>query len=398
MQTMSHSLHVSSKGHSIKTTNDLRSVDSHNNRKFEKSNNENLDSTLSNLNTTLIGSDNISNDVTNLYTELFDSSVKEFNARQKNKDRICNDYMQKVANSQQQFIAEEIIVQLGSSNKDDVYLNFLKNNDLTTEQKEKVHETMKDLYSDYLNELQKQIPNFKVANATLHMDETNPHLHIVGVPISENNKRGMKTKVSKGRVFTQTGLSEIQDYMGKRMEELVLKHFGLEVEHKKSEGINKNLTPKEIKARANELKKHQDKISELTHKNERLEKENFVFTGKRDIAQLQYDKLLKEREAFNENFESFIDNSILGSDVIPLLDLLDKKEGDSVPSTFLNLSEQAQAVAYKIAVKQQLVASKEIRQTLAKSHAKASNMREKAVENKKRIRGRKKVTDNGLEL
>ena len=39
---------------------------------------------------------------------------------------------------------------------------------------------------------QEILPTFKVANATMHFDETSPHMHIVGVPIIENCARGMK--------------------------------------------------------------------------------------------------------------------------------------------------------------------------------------------------------------
>ena len=57
------------------------------------------------------------------------------------------------------------------------------------------------------------MPTFKIADATIHFDETSPHLHIVGVPIIENCKRGMKKQVGKSQVFTKTSLTEIQDKM-----------------------------------------------------------------------------------------------------------------------------------------------------------------------------------------
>ena len=57
------------------------------------------------------------------------------------------------------------------------------------------------------------MPTFKIADATIHFDEISPHLHIVGVPIIENCKRGMKKQVGKSQVFTKTSLTEIQDKM-----------------------------------------------------------------------------------------------------------------------------------------------------------------------------------------
>src|SRR5699024_194466 len=52
-----------------------------------------------------------------------------------------------------------------------------------------------------------------IANATIHFDETSPHMHIVGVPVSYDCKRGMKKQVVKSKLFTKTTLTQIQDKM-----------------------------------------------------------------------------------------------------------------------------------------------------------------------------------------
>ncbi len=72
---------------------------------------------------------------------------------------------------------------------------------------------MVDVYNEQIKDLTKIIPNFKIANATIHFDETSPHMHIVGVPIIENCTRGMKKQVGKSKLFTKTSLTEIQDKM-----------------------------------------------------------------------------------------------------------------------------------------------------------------------------------------
>ena len=59
----------------------------------------------------------------------------------------------------------------------------------------------------------KVVPEFKVANAVIHFDETSPHMHLVGLPISDNNKRGMKKQVAKSKIFTKESLKRIQDEM-----------------------------------------------------------------------------------------------------------------------------------------------------------------------------------------
>ena len=72
---------------------------------------------------------------------------------------------------------------------------------------------MVDVYNEQVKALIKIVPTFKVANATIHFDETSPHMHIVGVPIIENCTRGMKKQVGKTKLFTKTSLTEIQDKM-----------------------------------------------------------------------------------------------------------------------------------------------------------------------------------------
>ena len=47
----------------------------------------------------------------------------------------------------------------------------------------------------------------------IHFDETSPHMHIVGVPIKEDYKRGMRKQPAKSKVFTKESLQQIQDEM-----------------------------------------------------------------------------------------------------------------------------------------------------------------------------------------
>ena len=49
---------------------------------------------------------------------------------------------------------------------------------------------MSEVYKKQVEDLEMLVPNFKVASAIIHYDETSPHLHIVGVPIKYKNKNG----------------------------------------------------------------------------------------------------------------------------------------------------------------------------------------------------------------
>lgn len=281
MNRMSHSFHLSSGKHSISTSTKLSSVDKHNNRKFKNANNENLNLNISDLNTTLIGSDNISNDVRDLYTELFDSSVNEFNERQNRKKNIITSYFDKISNDTKQNVAEEVIVQFGSTNEDDIHLkiNLLKD-----------VEQIKEAYSDYLSELQKQVPNFKIANATIHFDEVNPHMHIVGIPISENNNKGLSTKVSKRSVFNRETLSRLQTTMGQAMVTAINDNLSLKVTHTKETGRKKQLSTPEIV----ELKESKNKIKEDIANYKKLSHE--ILT---DLTQLD-EKYVQRQEELEE--------------------------------------------------------------------------------------------------
>ena len=56
---------------------------------------------------------------------------------------------------------------------------------------------MVDVYKEQIGDLTKIVPAFKVANATIHFDETSPHMHVVGVPVIDDCTRGIKKQVGK---------------------------------------------------------------------------------------------------------------------------------------------------------------------------------------------------------
>ena len=53
---------------------------------------------------------------------------------------------------------------------------------------EKFKHKMSNVYKEQVKDLETLIPNFKVASAIIHYDETSPHMHIVGVPIKYKSK------------------------------------------------------------------------------------------------------------------------------------------------------------------------------------------------------------------
>ncbi len=174
----------------IQTAKDLSKVNKHNLRDYDN---------CRELIITIYGTNDIVEDVKQVYLDEFEEARMEYNNKQTKKDRIINNYFQKVSGSQND-IACEIIIELGD-------MDFWQDKDNEYRYK------MTDVYNEQIQDLAKILPTFKVANATIHYDETSPHMHVIGVPVIENCKRGMKKQVGKSQLFTKTLLSEIQDKM-----------------------------------------------------------------------------------------------------------------------------------------------------------------------------------------
>lgn len=156
----------------IQNANTLSKVNKHNLRDYDNE---------KDLIRVIRGTNDIVNDVKDLYLEEFEEARIEYNNKQTRNDRKIENYFMKI-NESQNDLACEIIVELGD-------MDFWKDKDKQYRLK------MIDVYNEQVNDLLKILPTFKIANATIHFDETSPHMHIVGVPIIENCTRGMKKQV-----------------------------------------------------------------------------------------------------------------------------------------------------------------------------------------------------------
>ena len=174
----------------IQTAKDLSDANKHNLRDYDNQRE---------LIRTIYGTNDIVNDVKQVYLDEFEQARLEYNEKQTREDRKIKDYFKKVCESQND-IACEIIIELGDM-------------DFWNDKNEEYRLKMIDVYNEQVKDLIKIVPTFKIANATIHFDETSPHMHIVGVPVVENCTRGMKKQVGKSKIFTKTILTEIQDKM-----------------------------------------------------------------------------------------------------------------------------------------------------------------------------------------
>ena len=130
------------------------------------------------------------------------------------------------------------------------------------------------------------MPDFKIASAIIHFDETSPHLHIVGVPIKYKNKTGMDKKVGKSDVFTKSKLRELQDKMRDLCIASFNKEYGLnDVLKDKKDGRNRDIHVRNmdnyIKMKE-ELAKNQETLDKINNKSLELDN-NSVFIAENGL-------------------------------------------------------------------------------------------------------------------
>lgn len=230
----------------IQNAKALSRVDKHNYRKYD--NNQELIKVIK-------GTTSLYNDVINLYKNEFEESRLEYNSRQTRDDRKIDNYFKKISDNSKNDLACEIIIELGDKKYWDTKDNNFKCK-------------MTNVFKEQVNDLENLLPNFKIASAIIHYDETSPHLHIVGVPIKYKNKNGMSKQVGKADVFTKEVLKDLQDNMRTLCMASFNKEYGLNnILKAKQKGRNSDINVKD-------MDNYQIMKEELENKQKDLEKAN----------------------------------------------------------------------------------------------------------------------------
>ena len=196
-----------------------------------------------------------------VYHQLFDTALAEFNAKQKRKDRCIENYYEKIRDGKQEKTFYEVIFQVG--NKDDM--------GAAGENAELAKAILDKFYRSFLE----RNPHLHVFSAHLHMDEATPHLHIDFIPFTTGSKRGLSTRVSLKQALADQGitgegrsLTERDLWVQKEKEalaEIMLEH-GIEWEQK---GEHKeHLSVLEFKR-----EKRKEELAELEQSIERVQKQ-----------------------------------------------------------------------------------------------------------------------------
>ena len=187
-------------------------------------------------------------DIKQVYHKLFDEALERYNAKQKRKDRMIDNYYEKIRRGKQEKLFHEVIFQIG--NKDD--MNAKNEDGLLA----------KRILTEFMDEFQARNPNLYVFSAHLHMDEETPHLHIDFVPYITGSKRGLDTRVSlksalaaEGFTGGTRGATELNQWIASEKQELatVMERYGVEWLQKGTHEKHLSVLEFEKKERAREV-------------------------------------------------------------------------------------------------------------------------------------------------
>ena len=237
----------------IQNHQQLSKVDKHNLRKYDEE---------QELICTIKGTSSIVEDTKNLYLGLFEDARIKYNEKQTRNDRKIENYFNHISNDNKRDLACEIIIELGDM-------------DFWADKDDKFKHKMIEVFKEQILDLEEVVPNFKIANATIHFDESSPHLHIVGVPFKDGMKNGMEKQVGKSDVFNKISLKEIQDkmrvYCINSFNRIYNLNYILKV---KEEGRNVDINVanmNEYKKFKREQEKYKKQLKELNSKAEELQ-------------------------------------------------------------------------------------------------------------------------------
>lgn len=186
--------------------------------------------------------------IKHVYHKLFDEALERYNAKQKRKDRMLDDYYEKIRRGKQEKLFHEVIFQI--VNKDD--MNGKSEDGLLA----------KRILTEFMDEFQARNPNLYVFSAHLHMDEETPHLHIDFVPYITGSKRGLDTRESlksalaaEGFKGGTRGATELNQWIASEKQELaaVMERYDVEWLQKGTHEKHLSVLEFEKKERAKEV-------------------------------------------------------------------------------------------------------------------------------------------------
>ena len=235
-------------------------------------------------------------DINQVYHKLFDEARERYNAKQKRKDRMIDNYYEKIRRGKQEKLFHEVIFQIG--NKDD--MNAKNEDGLLA----------KRILTEFMDEFQARNPSLYVFSAHLHMDEETPHLHIDFVPYITGSKRGLDTRVSlksalaaEGFTGGTRGATELNQWIASGKQELatVMERYGVEWLQKGTHEKHLSVLEFEKKERTREVAELDSQKREISSVVAQLGEE--VSVKKQELQNVTIEKELAEEATQKANEE-----------------------------------------------------------------------------------------------
>lgn len=275
--------------------------------------------------------------LTDAYEHCFGQAIKEYNTKQKRKDRQIDGvkgYMEQIRNSKNgEKLFYENVVQVGN----------MFDSQIGTEQ----GEICKKILDDYMKSFQERNPNLYVFNAVLHMDESTPHLHIDYIPLATDYQKGLQVRNSLDRAFKQQGIEgksnkfENRTIAWQKSEkdhiEILMNVRGLQ--RAEDKGLDqKHLTVEQYKAVVNDIRNEVKALPKKIDSKPTLFDPNKVTINKKDLEQLEHRaRLSLTHEKASKNLIAEIKE--------------DKKETQEIIESKLNWAEKYNSMALHDSVK-----------------------------------------------
>ena len=202
----------------------------------------------------------VSKPIKEVYRDVFQKSVDEYNSKQRRKDRRIKNFYSKMRKDKSYDAQKEFIIQVGK-----------KGQQLSDDPK-KNDELQKAVLETYLKKFEDEYPQLHVYSAVVHVDEASPHLHLAVVPEATGYKRGVAKKPSFSKAMGITNQETFKAFCEANrdlLQQSVREVLGVEVKREKV-GTHAYLAPeqyRELMAKADaKVQKAQDTLDDAEEK------------------------------------------------------------------------------------------------------------------------------------
>ncbi|MCR5011951.1 MAG: plasmid recombination protein [Lachnospiraceae bacterium] len=235
------------------------------------------------------------------YDKCFGKALAEYNAKQKRKDRIKDDYINEIQHSGNgEKVFYENVVQIGDMNDTGIPGKGKMLPEAVV--------MAKEVLEKYVETFQERNPNLYVFNAVLHMDEATPHLHMDYIPVAHGYSRGLSVRNSLTKALQEQGIPKAlsrernetmfwQERERKYLKELC-EERGIEIYEKGDK--RESLTLPEYKKAMADIGELKEKEEELRIETAGLAEEKEELQADIELSVQARDEIIKDAEAAAE--------------------------------------------------------------------------------------------------